>query len=212
MGLSVSARALSDFQGVARRFQRVGSTETLTFKARVLAATHQDLEQRIAGNRFREDLYYRLNVVSIELPRLSARREDILPLARHFLARFAAQYGLPVPRLDDRAGAILQARPWAGNVRELRNEMERAIILNQGGALGPADFPEPKTIALRSGELPFPATMRDITRAACSAMLERCDGNKSEAARRLGISRARLMRLLDAATIPDDDDLEVHDA
>jgi len=152
-----------------------------------------------------------LNVVAIELPRLSARREDILPLARHFLARFAAQYGLPVPRLDERAGAVLQNRPWSGNVRELRNEMERALILSHTGVLGPSDFPEPKAVSLSTGEIPFPATMREITRTACTAMLERCSGNKSEAARRLGISRARLMRLLDAASTSDDDDLEVSD-
>ena len=117
-----------------------------------------------------------------------------------------------MPRLDDAAGARLLTRSWPGNVRELRNEMERALILGRSGVLTPDDFPEPKTTSLSTGEIPFPATMREITRTACTAMLDRCGGNKSEAARRLGVSRARLMRLLDAAILSDDDDLEVSDA
>ena len=195
-----------------RIVRRVGGTRQQKIDVRIIAATHVDLAARAKTGEFREDLYYRLNVVSIELPRLSARREDILPLARHFLSRFATQYGLPVPRIDDRAGALLVNRPWTGNVRELRNEMERALILSRSGVLGPDDFPEPKSISLSTGEIPFPATMRDIARTACTAMLERCSGNKSEAARRLGISRARLMRLLDAAPTSDDDDPEASDA
>ena len=94
--------------------RRVGGTRQLPIDVRIIAATHVDLAARAKTGEFREDLYYRLNVVSIELPRLSARREDILPLARHFLARFAAQYRLPVPRLDERAGAVLHEPPLDG--------------------------------------------------------------------------------------------------
>ncbi len=195
-----------------RTVRRVGGTRPVVIDVRIIAATHVDLKARAQTGEFREDLFYRLNVVAIELPALCDRPEDILPLARHFLARFATLYGLPMPRLDDRAAAVLQARLWRGNVRELRNEIERALILTQSGVLGPDDFPEPRVTTAASGEIPFPATMRQITRTACAAMLERCNGNKSEAARRLGISRARLMRLLDAATTADDDDLEVPDA
>ena len=195
-----------------RTVRRVGGTRPLAVDVRIIAATHADLLARTRSGEFREDLYYRLNVVAIELPSLRARREDIMRLARHFLARFAAQYALPVPVLDDRTAAALTARDWPGNVRELRNAMERALILTSGGTLGADDFPEPRQRAPATGDIPFPATMREITRGACSAMLDLSSGNKSEAARRLGISRARLMRLLDATSASDDDDLEVSDA
>jgi DNA-binding NtrC family response regulator len=195
-----------------RSVRRVGGTRAVPIDVRVIAATHLDLVSRAATGEFREDLYYRLDVVSIELPPLRTRREDIIPLAQHFLAKIAAQYGMPVPRLGDDAATTLRLRDWPGNVRELRNAVERALILVQGDTLGAADFPEPRTPTPARGEIAFPATMREITRGACHAMLERCAGNKSEAARRLGISRSRLMRLLGAAASPDDDDLEVSDA
>ncbi|MCS6915021.1 MAG: sigma-54 dependent transcriptional regulator [Myxococcales bacterium] len=109
----------------ARRFQRVGGTEEITFRARVIAATHQDLEQRIADGRFREDLYYRLNVVSIEVPPLSERTGDIPLLVSHFVR----QFGRPL-RFDGEAMAWLERRPWPGNVRELRNAIERLALLS----------------------------------------------------------------------------------
>jgi DNA-binding NtrC family response regulator len=194
-----------------RTVRRVGGTRPHAVDVRIIAATHADLVADSREGRFREDLFYRLNVVSLELPSLRERREDILPLARHFLARFAAQHGLPTPRLDERTAADLRARDWPGNVRELRNAMERAVVLASGGELAIADFPSDRTRPVARGEIPFPATMREITRGATRAMLDLCSGNKSEAARRLGISRARLMRLLDAAATSDDD-FEVTDA
>jgi DNA-binding NtrC family response regulator len=198
-----------------RTARRVGGTRPVALDVRVIAATHVDLKARSHTGEFREDLYYRLDVVSIELPPLRARREDIVPLARHFLSQFAAQYGMATPRLDDRAAAALESRTWRGNVRELRNAVERALIIGSGAVLGPEDFPEgPAITAPRDGALPFPATMREIAHAAAAAMLTHCGGNKSETARRLGISRARLMRLLDSNSDPDpdDNDLEVSDA
>jgi DNA-binding NtrC family response regulator len=195
-----------------RNMRRVGGTRTLAIDVRVIAATHVDLVAQVDRGEFRQDLFYRLNVMSIELPALRARPEDIVPLARHFLTKIAGQHGVAVPRLTEEAAAALTARAWPGNVRELRNAMERALVLGPGGVLGPGDFAETQPIATDRGEIPFPATMREITRAACNAMLERCGNNKSEAARRLGISRARLMRLLDTAATSDDDDLEVSDA
>jgi DNA-binding NtrC family response regulator len=196
-----------------RAARRVGGTRLVPVDVRVIAATHVDLAARARSGEFREDLYYRLDVVSIELPTLRARREDIAPLARHFLARFAAQYGMAAPRLDDGAIAALESRDWPGNVRELRNAAERALILARGASLSQADFPPAKPPLVAEGAIPFPATMREIGRAAAEAMLQHSGGNKSEAARRLGISRARLMRLLDAATTSDDNLLdEVSDA
>jgi two-component system response regulator HydG len=192
--------------------RRVGGTKQIPVDVRIIAATHADLAAGMRTGEFREDLFYRLNVVSIELPPLRDRRADIVPLARHFLARFAAQYGLPEPVLDDRTAAALTARDWPGNVRELRNAMERALVLSSGGVLNLDDVPVRPPPPPAAGAIPFPATMREITRRACDAMLELCGGNKSEAARRLGISRARLLRLLDAHSTTDDEDLEVPDA
>jgi DNA-binding NtrC family response regulator len=159
-----------------------------------------DLAAASRAGAFREDLYYRLNVVPIELPPLRARRGDIVPLSRHFLTRFASDYGLPRPAMTPAAERALAARDWPGNVRELRNAMERALLLSGGATLDVGDFPED---AGRSGRgagdegIPVPASLSTITRAATVAMVSFCGGNKSEAARRLGISRPRLQRILD---------------
>jgi DNA-binding NtrC family response regulator len=196
-----------------RTVRRVGGTRPVVLDVRVIAATHVDLKARARTGEFREDLYYRLDVVSIELPSLRARREDIAPLARHFLSQFAAQYGMAVPRVDERAMTALESREWRGNVRELRNVLERALILARGAVLGPDDFPDRPALALsQDSPLPFPATLGEIARAAAAAMLAQCGGNKSETARRLGISRARLMRLLDANPDPDPDDNDPEDS
>jgi DNA-binding NtrC family response regulator len=165
-----------------------------------------DLAAAVRRGEFREDLYFRLNVVPLELPPLRARREDILPLARHFVARFAHEYGLPEPTLTAGAERELVMRRWPGNVRELRNAVERAILLGGRERLDAGDFaPEGAADAVSDGGLPFPATLGTIARAAATEMLEFCEGNKSEAARRLGISRPRLQRLLDAASAADVD-------
>jgi len=113
---------------------------------RVIAASHVDLADAVRRGAFREDLYFRLNVVPITLPPLRARREDIVPLARHFITKFAAEYGLPEPALGRSAQVALTARDWPGNVRELRNVIERTLLLSNATTLEPADFiadPEP---------------------------------------------------------------------
>ena len=183
-----------------RTIRRVGGTRAIPVDVRVLAATNVDLAVASRTGAFREDLYYRLNVVPIELPPLRARRGDIVPLARHFLTRFAADYSLPRPAMTAAAERALMARDWPGNVRELRNAMERALLLSGGATLDVADFPEDGGRGRSGGAddgLPFPASLAAITRAATVAMVNFCGGNKSEAARRLGISRPRLQRILD---------------
>jgi DNA-binding NtrC family response regulator len=201
-----------------RAVRRVGGTRMIPIDVRVIAATHVDLAAAVRRGEFREDLYYRLNVVPIELPPLRARREDVVPLARHFLGRFAAEYGLPTPTLSPGAARALEARPWPGNVRELRNLMERTILLAGTDTLEADDFEgdAPRPARAADVELPFPATLREITHAAALRTLERCGGNKSEAARRLGVSRPRLQRLLDTAgeggVFDDTDDTEVTNA
>ena len=181
-----------------RTIRRVGGTRVIAIDVRVIAATHVDLASAVARREFREDLYHRLNVVPIELPALRARRGDIPLLARHFLARFAQEYGMPVPLLTMEAERTLGRREWTGNIRELRNLMERTLLLTPKRTLDADDFAEPASVHGTDRDLPFPATIAAITRAAANAMLAYCDGNKSEAARRLGISRPRLQRLLDA--------------
>jgi DNA-binding NtrC family response regulator len=182
-----------------RQIRRVGGTKTISVDVRVVAATHVNLAAAVRRGEFREDLYYRLNVVPIELPPLRARRDDIVLLAQHFLAKFAAEYGLARPTLTSGAERALRGRDWPGNVRELRNSMERALLLAQRPVLDAVDFePAPEPAAGPSG-IPFPAPMGAVVRAAATEMMDLCGGNKSEAARRLGISRTRLQRVLESA-------------
>ncbi len=182
-----------------RVIRRVGATQSSQVDVRVIAATHVDLPAAVARGEFREDLFYRLNVLPIQLPALRDRGDDVVLLARHFLRRLAATYQLEEPTLTQAAAERLLEHGWGGNVRELRNVMERTLLLLQQGTIGPDDLafrtsPESPT---SRGDLPFPATMREITRGAARAMVDRCQGNKSAAARRLAVSRTRLLRLLD---------------
>lgn len=191
-----------------RVIRRVGGTTTMAVDVRVIAATHVQLLEAVRRGEFREDLYYRLNVMQIELPPLRARGGDVVLLANHFLDRFARDYQVPRPELSSAAADRLLAHSWDGNIRELRNVIERSLLLHSGGVIDPDDLafrttsgPQPAT----GSEIPFPATLSEVNRSAVRAMLERCRGNKSEAARRLAISRTRLARLLDSSAT---DDLE----
>ena len=182
-----------------RTVRRLGGTRSTTIDVRVVAATHVDLAVASRSGQFRPDLYYRLNVVPLELPPLRERSEDIVPLARHFLSRFARDYGLPLPLLTADAERALRLHPWSGNVRELRNVLERAVLLSDSAERTAADLDLTSATPARAvGSVPFPATLAEVTRSAVEQMLELCKGNKSEAARQLGISRPRLLRVLDA--------------
>jgi two-component system response regulator HydG len=194
-----------------RTLRRVGGTRTIPFDVRVIAATHVQLKEAVARGEFREDLWYRLNVMPIELPPLRERPDDVVGLANAFVQKFAHEYGMtPAPVLSAGAQRALTERSWPGNVRELRNVIERALLLSDGIRLDAVDLAgDGVTVAAGSsnGELPWPASLSMLARGAASAMLQRCGGNKSEAARRLGISRPRLQRLLDAQNsgAPDED-------
>jgi len=181
--------------------RRVGGQQNRKVDVRIIAATHVDLARAVKVGEFREDLYYRLNVVALVLPPLRDRGMDIEILAEAFAGRLAAQYGLPVPVLSPVLRQALRAHPWPGNVRELRNTIERALVLSPPGTLdlvGPLDeTPAAWGGAVAEGVLPFPATIRAITQAAAEQTLKLVAGNKSEAARRLEISRPRLQRILD---------------
>jgi DNA-binding NtrC family response regulator len=194
-----------------REVRRVGGARSIPIDVRVIAATHVDLAAASKRGEFREDLYWRLAVVPVELPPLRLRRGDALTLARHFLAKYAAEYGREDIAFGLGAEQAIASRDWPGNVRELRNAIERAVLLSPGGALDPAFFDAgPATPAQAdAGALPFPSTLDDIEQAAARAMVAHCGGNKSEAARRLAISRTRLLRLLEGAaadgSTPDDE-------
>ena len=184
--------------------RRLGSTTTRHFNVRIIAATNADLDAEVRAGRFRQDLFYRLNVVTLALPPLRERGDDALRLAELFLARFSAQYGLPQPTLTAEQHRQLVTYSWPGNVRELRNAIERALLLSARGALDLGELRAGGMVAPGGGDaIPFPATLRDIIEAAARAMLDVTGGNRSEAARRLGISRSRLQRLLEGQ--PDTD-------
>jgi NtrC-family two-component system response regulator AlgB len=137
---SLQAKLLRFLQN--KDFERVGENITRTADVRVLAATNRDLESDIKAGQFREDLYYRLSVVEVTMPSLRQRPEDILPLARHFVEFFARAARRPVPALTPAAAQALASYPWPGNIRELRNALERALVLAPGPDLEPQDFPE----------------------------------------------------------------------
>jgi len=190
-----------------RHIRRVGGAKLIPINVRVIAATHVNLADAARRGMFREDLYYRLNVVPLELPALRDRRQDIGPLAEHFVQRFAAEYDMEAPRLTSSAQQALRIHPWSGNIRELRNVIERAVLLCHGDRIDATDLSRDisSVSVARDGALPFPCTLATLTRAAVDEMLRLTDGNKSEAARQLGISRPRLLRLLDDSTDSDSD-------
>ncbi len=198
-----------------KEIRRVGATRSVPVNVRVIAATHVNLANAVARGEFREDLFYRLNVVPIELPPLRAREDDVLILAERFLAQSAEEYVVPGARFSPEAKRRILSHTWPGNVRELRNAVERAVLLADGSVIGPFDLLPSVTVggSAANGILPFPATMDEIELAAARAMLNACQGNKSEAARQLRVSRMRLTRLLEglqAPTTPESDDAE-HD-
>jgi two-component system response regulator PilR (NtrC family) len=130
-----------------RRFRRLGGTEEVQADIRVVAATNQDLDKMVAEGRFREDLFYRINVIPMRLPPLRDRREDIPLLADHFLSKYSERMHKPVHSISNEATTLLQAYPWPGNVRELENVIERAVALEQSASVLPDSLPP----QLRSG-------------------------------------------------------------
>ena len=181
----------------SREIRRVGGQQSRQIDVRVIAATHADLRTAVSQKQFREDLYYRLNVVALTLPPLRDREGDVELLAETFITRIATSYGLPVPPLTPELRAALREYRWPGNIRELRNSIERSLVLSPRGTLRKEEMGMRQDPIRSEGALPFPSTLSALTRAAAVAMLQLTEGNKSAAARRLGISRPRLQRLLD---------------
>jgi DNA-binding NtrC family response regulator len=176
----------------------VGATQPITVDVRVLAATHRDLELMIQEGTFREDLFYRLNVIALMLPPLRERREDIPVLAQHFLDRHGSKLGRQ-RRLSSDALDRLLAYPWPGNVRELENAMERTAILSRGETVGSEDLPPhvaAGTSLGRAPALPPQQTLAELERLYILQTLERYGWNHSRAAEALGIGRTTLWRKL----------------
>ncbi len=178
-------------------YRRVGGTQEHQADVRVVAATNRDLEEEQKAGRFREDLYYRLNVVAIALPPLRERRQDIPELVEHFLT--TRQVGPTRRRVDAEALEVLLRYPWPGNVRELANVLERAQILAEGGVITPDDLPEAIVEAAPRGGPAGgdPRHLREVERRHVQEVLQQEKGNKVQAARALGISRRALYRLID---------------
>jgi two-component system response regulator HydG len=165
---------------------------------RIIAATHRDLEAQVAEGKFREDLYYRLKVVLIELPPLRDRMGDLPELVGSFLARFADKIGKKVSHISEEAMELLYRYPWPGNVRELEHAIERAVTMTRTTVLYPEDFPPEIVQYERTGEAaskePPPTSLEDVEREHILRVLEEAGYNKSKAAAILGIDRKTLHR------------------
>jgi DNA-binding NtrC family response regulator len=173
-----------------REFERVGGSQTLQTDVRVVAATNRDLKEMVAAGKFREDLYYRLNVINLGLPSLRQRPSDVPALAMHFLKHYASENGKAVQRISDEALTQLASYPWPGNVRELENVIERAVVLAEGETIELHHLPpELSAVARGGGAPPIPgATIDEIERYAILKTMESVGGSTTRAAEILGIS------------------------
>jgi DNA-binding NtrC family response regulator len=185
-----------------REFNRLGSSRPIPLRARIIFATHRDLEQMVADGPFRQDLFYRINVMNISSPALREHAEDIPQLVHHFLRHYSEMYRKPVDGIEPEALALLQRYEWPGNVRELENAVQRAIIMAEEKSIGPGDLPavvREQDLPEFDGDLPagsFERLLRDYKFKLASEAVQQCNGNKTQAAQSLSISRAYLHRLL----------------
>jgi two-component system, NtrC family, response regulator AtoC len=184
-----------------KAFRRLGGTSDIKVDVRVIAATNQDLEKTVRDGKFREDLYYRLNVLRIEVPPLRARGRDIVLLAQHYIRIFSQEFRRPVSRLTPEAETALLAYSWPGNVRELRNLIERAVLLAESEALEPSDFETVHTLRGPADVASSPAgvqlpeqglNIEDVERQLVVLALERTRGNQTRAAALLGLHRDQI--------------------
>jgi DNA-binding NtrC family response regulator len=197
MPLPIQAKLLRAIE--SREIQPVGSTRRVQIQARIVAATNRDLRADARDGRFREDLYYRLAVVELRVPPLRERREDIPPLANHFVEKYARELGREVRGIGRDALRLLAGHEWKGNVRELSNAIERAVIFAAGAEIAPADLPD----AIRAAtprDPEYAVNLRDATaefeRAHILRVIEQSGGNKRKAAKALGLGVTSLYRKL----------------
>ena len=178
---------------------RVGGTTEIAVDVRLICATHRDLEAEVERGRFREDLFFRIAAFVIPVPPLRERRAEILPLALHFAQQLAVELRRPRVAFTQDALDALQQASWPGNVRELRNAIERAIVLGEGGMIGREHLPEQVLEPARttaSGALDVRQRVADVERGTVISALDAADGNQTQAARKLGVSRFALIRLM----------------
>jgi two-component system nitrogen regulation response regulator NtrX len=205
MPLSTQARILRVLTDQA--FVRVGGNRQIRVDVRVVSSTSRDLEGEIAEKRFREDLFYRLNVVPVRIPSLSERREDIPTLVDHFFARYATDQGIPPPEVSIEAMAALQAHEWPGNVRQLRNVIERTVILTPRDKIGriEADMLPPEVVSNRLSDdtglsslmgVPLREARENFEREYLKVQIRRFSGNISRTAGFIGMERSALHRKL----------------
>jgi two-component system response regulator AtoC len=188
-----------------RRVRPVGATRDQELDVRVIAATVRDLRREVEEGRFREDLYYRLNVLQINVPPLRDRRDDIMLLAEHFIERNNGRLGTKICDVDQKARKLLLNYPWPGNVRELENTIERAVVLSESDVIGVGDLPErmreptdPVAASLATGELSIKKTARFMEETLIRRALEKTGGNRTAASKLLEIShRALLYKIKD---------------
>ena len=188
-------------------FERVGGTQTIKVDCRVLAATNKDLAAEVAAGHFREDLYYRLNVINLRVPPLRERSEDVELLGASFLTRFATELKRGPMKLAPRTVEIMQGYSWPGNVRQLKNAMERMVVLATGESLTPDQLP-PEVLANQDvsepagdeadleRDLPYREARTEFKRRLIGRVLAECSGNQTKAAERLGLQRSYLNRMI----------------
>jgi len=182
----------------------VGGTESIKVDVRLVCATNRDLEADVKTGRFREDLYFRINVVTVRMPPLRERAGDIPILVRHFLAKIARREGRPEASVSPETLDLLCRHSWPGNVRELENAIERAVAVAKGNVVLPSDLP----VEVYGGSLAAPAgrfdarpTLSELEKRYIALILTECGGNKKKAAERLGIDRRTLYRALERAGV-----------
>ncbi len=191
-----------------RNFMRLGGSEVITVDVRVIAATNEDLKDAVSRGGFRKDLYYRLNVIPIEIPPLRERRDDIPLLVRHFMERYAGKTGKRITGIAKDAESALLKHDWEGNVRELENVIERAVTITDNEVIDIDDIPlevkSDNTHRTADGPLPYQPTLSlvEVERLHIEAVLKSVNNNKSKAARILGIDYSTLLRKLKTITPP----------
>ena len=220
MGPKMQAQLLRTLQDGEVR--PVGGSESIRVDVRIVCATNKDLDDEVKAGRFREDLYFRINVVTVQLPPLRERREDIPILVAHFLAKLARRERRDLAALSQEALKLLSAYGWPGNVRELENAIERAVAVAKGNVVLPSDLPPEvggnaaSPAAAAAAGAPEPGgmiddrpTLAELERRYIQLVLAECGGNKKKAAEKLGIDRRTLYRALertgDEASDDDDD-------
>ena len=199
MSLNSQAKFLRVLQ--ERVLRRVGGTRDIKVDLRIIAATNRPLEMRVKDGQFREDLFYRLNVIPIHIPPLRERRDDIMPLARHFVMDANTRFHKSIKGFTPEAERLMVGYQWPGNVRELRNLIERLVILGSSELIEPQHLPVQFATQVRQAVVPEsstaePRTLAEVERAYIAQIMQRVESNKSKAAKILGISRQTLRKKL----------------